>query len=259
MPAFYEFFAGGGMARAGLGAGWRCAFANDFDPKKGAAYAANWGDVGLRVGDVGALTAVDLPGRADLAWASFPCQDLSLAGAGAGLRGDRSAAFWDFWRLMTTLGEDGRAPPMIALENVCGLMTSHGGRDFAAIAGAFDQAGYRFGAIVIDAALFLPQSRPRLFMLGLRKDAPRPAAAIDDGAAETPFRPAALRRAAPFLQAAVARAMTGKSTPRLSFQPDRSFDEAARIGAALRSDKVRQDIEQRDEDGEQAGEHGSAA
>ena len=39
---FYEFFAGGGMARAGLGAEWDCLFANDFDPKKAAAYAANW-------------------------------------------------------------------------------------------------------------------------------------------------------------------------------------------------------------------------
>lgn len=69
----------------------------------------------------------------------------------------------------------------------------------------------------------------------------------------------ALRRAAPFLQTAVARAMTGKSTPRLSFQPDRSFDEAARIGAALRSDRVRQDIESTDQDDAEAGEHGPAA
>jgi DNA (cytosine-5)-methyltransferase 1 len=53
MPNFYEFFAGGGMARAGLGAGWTCLFANDFDPKKGLAYQANWGANGeLTVGDV---------------------------------------------------------------------------------------------------------------------------------------------------------------------------------------------------------------
>lgn len=37
---FYEFFAGGGMARAGLGAGWECLFANDIDSKKAASYAA---------------------------------------------------------------------------------------------------------------------------------------------------------------------------------------------------------------------------
>ena len=31
MKAFFEFFAGGGMARAGLGSGWKCLFANDCD------------------------------------------------------------------------------------------------------------------------------------------------------------------------------------------------------------------------------------
>lgn len=87
MASFYEFFAGGGMARAGLGPGWQCLFANDLDPKKTACYAENWGAVHLRVGDVAALTTADLPTGADLAWASFPCQDLSLAGSGAGLNG----------------------------------------------------------------------------------------------------------------------------------------------------------------------------
>ena len=81
---FYEFFCGGGMARAGLGARWRCRFANDFDAAKGRVYAENWGAEALRIADVNALQARDLPGRADMAWASFPCQDLSLAGPGGG-------------------------------------------------------------------------------------------------------------------------------------------------------------------------------
>ena len=91
--SYYEFFAGGGMARAGLGEGWSCLFANDIDPKKGASYAANWGDEHLKLGDVGKLSTKDLPGAAALAWASFPCQDLSLAGSGAGLNGHRSGTF----------------------------------------------------------------------------------------------------------------------------------------------------------------------
>jgi DNA (cytosine-5)-methyltransferase 1 len=92
--SFYEFFAGGGMARAGLGQGWNCLFANDFDFKKGETYKRNWCDKELRTLDVAALRTSDLPGFADLAWASFPCQDLSLAGGGAGLKGERSGTFW---------------------------------------------------------------------------------------------------------------------------------------------------------------------
>src|SRR3984885_15488357 len=84
MHDYYEFFAGGGMVRAGLGPAWRCLFANDFDHKKGRIYRQNWGDAELKTAGVGSLTASDVPGRANLAWASFPCQDLSLAGAGAG-------------------------------------------------------------------------------------------------------------------------------------------------------------------------------
>src|SRR5580698_10881322 len=167
---FYEFFAGGGMARAGLGPGWRCLFANDFDPKKGVVYRANWGAEALITGDVREIKAADLPGTVDLAWASFPCQDLSLAGGGAGLKGDRSGTFWQFWGLMQDLIAEGRPPRIIALENVCGTLTSHDGKDFAAICSTFERANYAFGAVVIDAALFVPQSRPRLFIIGVRGD-----------------------------------------------------------------------------------------
>jgi DNA (cytosine-5)-methyltransferase 1 len=69
---FYEFFAGGGMARAGLGQTWQCLFANDFDHKKGKTYRANWGDAALKTTDVGSLSTANLPGTADLVWASFP-------------------------------------------------------------------------------------------------------------------------------------------------------------------------------------------
>jgi DNA (cytosine-5)-methyltransferase 1 len=88
---FYEFFCGGGMARAGLGPEWTCLFANDIDRRKAAAYAANWGSDWLIVGDVASLTTTRLPGVADLAWASFPCQDLLLAGDRGGLDAKRLA------------------------------------------------------------------------------------------------------------------------------------------------------------------------
>ncbi len=158
------------MARAGLGASWHCLFANDFDHKKSRSYRRNWGGDVLKVEDVRKLSTSDLPGQADLAWASFPCQDLSLAGVGAGLRGDRSGTFWPFWELMTDLTEEGRQPRAIVIENVCGTLTSHGGSDFAAICSALRRGGYHHGALVVDAALFVPQSRPRLFIVAVRGD-----------------------------------------------------------------------------------------
>lgn len=170
MPTFYEFFCGGGMARAGLGSDWQCLFANDFDHKKCASYSRNWLNGELKKEDVRKLQISDLPGHADLAWASFPCQDLSLAGGGAGLKGDRSGTFWPFWDLIRGLKEEKRAPLIVALENVCGTLTSHGGRDFAAICSEFRTTGYQVGAVVVDAAYFLPQSRPRLFIIGVRND-----------------------------------------------------------------------------------------
>ena len=172
--SFYEFFAGGGMARLGLGEAWTCAFANDFDPVKAATYGANFPDGAghFHEGDVWKLSPADLPGRADLAWASSPCQDFSLAGARAGLAGGRSSAFFGFWRLIEGLAAEGRAPRAIVIENVSGLLTSHGGRDFAALGEALATQGYSFGALEVDAAAFVPQSRPRVFVIATRDPPP---------------------------------------------------------------------------------------
>ena len=157
------------MARAGLGEGWRTAFANDFDPLKAATYRANWPADTLVEGDVWAIAPARLPGRADLAWASSPCQDFSLAGGRAGLKGGRSSAFWGFWRLIEALAAEDRAPRALVIENVCGLLSSREGADFVALCGALAAQGYRFGALEIDAAAFLPQSRPRVFILATRE------------------------------------------------------------------------------------------
>jgi DNA (cytosine-5)-methyltransferase 1 len=195
MPSFYEFFAGGGMARAGLGQGWTCLFANDFDTKKGETYKRNYpGESVLRVDDVRAIRATDLPGHVDLIWGSFPCQDLSLAGGGAGLKGERSGTFYPFWDIVKGLVAEGRGPKLIALENVLGTLTSHAGRDFEAICKTFAEAGYCYGALVINASLFVPQSRPRLFIVGVRADVEIDPALLSAGPI-APFHTAALQRA----------------------------------------------------------------
>jgi DNA (cytosine-5)-methyltransferase 1 len=174
MFGYYEFFSGGGMVRAGLGNGWNCLFANDYDEKKAVAYKKNWSSDELHVNDIRKLTVKDLPIGANLAWASSPCQDLSLAGRGKGLNGQRSGTFWSFYDLMKNLCAD--KPEIIVLENVYGTLTSHGGKDFSAIGTAFSDLGYKFGALIIDAALFVPQSRPRFFLIAVRKDIKIPGA-----------------------------------------------------------------------------------
>ena len=166
--SFLEFFAGGGMARMGLGPHWQCLLANDIDPKKAAAYQVNWEQDHFHLGDIGDMSHHRMPHQADLAWASFPCQDLSLAGKGRGLKGERSGTFWHFDRIIGELRHAGRAPHVIVLENVCGALSSHEGKDFADICAALKRQNYQYGAVVIDAVHFVPQSRPRLFIIGVQ-------------------------------------------------------------------------------------------
>jgi len=211
---FYEFFAGGGMARLGLGESWECLFANDFSEKKAAAYRQNFAPATeLHVGDVRKLTAADLPSQAMLAWASFPCQDLSLAGERKGLGGERSGTFWTFWSLMEALSETGRRAPMVILENVVGALSSHGGRDFAAIVDRIAESGYRVGALVMDAALWVPQSRPRLFIVAVDQGIDLPGGCV----AKQPnpvWHTAAVRKALAGLSPAAQAAWTWWNMPK---------------------------------------------
>lgn len=115
------------------------------------------------LGDIGELQSSSLPGDADLAWASSPCTDLSIAGARAGLAGAESGTFWHVIRL---LGGMTNRPEVFVLENVVGLATSHGGDDLAAAIKAFNGLGYSVDVLAIDARRFVPQSRPRLFLVG---------------------------------------------------------------------------------------------
>lgn len=177
---YYEFFAGVGMARMGLGADWRCLFANDCDTLKEHSYVQNWDGEHFDARDVGQVRASDLTGFADLAWASFPCQDLSQAGTKKGIgsadsgAATRSGAVWPFLNIMQSLADEGRHPTLLALENVVGLLNANGGADFKALCTALAGLGYRFGAVVADAAHFVPQSRPRAFVIAVRREVPVP-------------------------------------------------------------------------------------
>ena len=169
--SFQEFFAGGGMVRQALGGNWKCTFANDFDGKKALAYQDNWGLGGeLLVGDIRKIMPSQLDTCSDLSWASFPCQDLSLAGAGKGLASERSGMFFIFWEKLRQAAIGNALPKIVVIENVCGMLTSNQGRDFRAVIKTFVEHGYKVGGLIIDAKDFVPQSRKRVFIIGVRDD-----------------------------------------------------------------------------------------
>ena len=160
-----EFFAGMGLMRAALDrCGIDTVFANDVDKNKAALYKENWGDGELRVCDIRELRGCDVP-NVDLATASFPCVDVSLAGHRAGLQGTRSGTVYEFCRLLAEMGEP---PPVVILENVPGFLTVNQGRDYRDLTTQLEQYGYCTTHVCVDAASFVPQSRLRVFLLGFR-------------------------------------------------------------------------------------------
>jgi len=158
-----EFFAGIGLVRLALeNHGWQIAFANDIDPEKYEMYKANFGADHFVLDDVHKLSPERIP-ACDLFTASFPCNDLSIAGAWEGLNGRQSSAFWGFIDILKALGD--RRPPLVLLENVVGFLQSHGGRDFESALLALNRLGYAVDAFILNAAHWTPQSRPRLFVV----------------------------------------------------------------------------------------------
>ncbi|HCM67855.1 MAG TPA: DNA (cytosine-5-)-methyltransferase [Candidatus Kerfeldbacteria bacterium] len=163
-----EFFAGIGLMRLGLEqAGWNIVWANDINEDKMRMYRGHFTDdeAHFHLGDVHKLTPYDIPSVA-LATASFPCNDLSLAGARRGLAGQHSSAFWGFVNALK--GMRNRRPPLVLLENVTGFLSSHDGNDFRKACLALNELGYAVDAFIINASLFVPQSRQRLFLIGKR-------------------------------------------------------------------------------------------
>jgi DNA-methyltransferase (dcm) len=167
--SFAEFFAGIGLMRIGLeNANWRIAFANDIDRDKWEMYRDHFGDTGeFIVEDIHNLKPAQIP-TVGLATASFPCNDLSLAGARHGLAGEQSSAFWGFIDILKAMKRERRLPPIVLLENVTGFLTSHGGQDFEDALLALNDLGYAVDAFIIDAVRFVPQSRQRLFVVGIK-------------------------------------------------------------------------------------------
>lgn len=188
---FAEFFAGIGLVRMGLERqGWSVAFANDMDERKREMYDAHFSDADehFKLGDIHDLSAKDVP-TVTLATASFPCNDLSLAGSRNGLRGKQSSAFWGFIRILDEMKK--RRPPVVLIENVTGFLTSHGGDDFKEALLALNGLGYGVDTFILDAARFTPQSRQRLFVVGVLQSR-HTSLPLPDTRSQSELRPPAL-------------------------------------------------------------------
>ncbi|BCJ60346.1 DNA cytosine methyltransferase [Micromonospora endophytica] len=197
-PRAAEFFAGIGLVRLGLErAGFDVVWSNDIEPAKKEMYVGHFGEGDGHTfvrGDVGEVRGSDLPDGLKLAWASFPCTDLSLAGRRRGLSGSESSTFWGFTNVLEELGDD--RPPVVALENVVGFATSHGGEDLATAIRELNRLGYSVDVLTLDARRFVPQSRPRLFLVGASnppEDEPVPNSELRPDWLQAPFGDPTLR------------------------------------------------------------------
>jgi DNA (cytosine-5)-methyltransferase 1 len=165
-PRAAEFFAGVGLVRLALTrAEVDVVWANDIDRIKKSIYEANWGSNDFFHGDIKDVDATRIP-TVDVATASFPCTDLSLAGKRQGLAGKESGTFWAFIDVLEAMDGDGRLPPVVLCENVAGFATSERGDDLRSAISALNELGYSCDVVVANARWWLPQSRSRIFLVG---------------------------------------------------------------------------------------------
>lgn len=199
--SFAEFFAGIGLVEEGLRkSGWRRIYANDVDARKRELHSDRNGKTDeYHLADVRNTEAIvsRITEAPFLATASFPCIDLSTAGLYRGFQGEHSSTFFAFIEVLRSLAE--RRPKLVMLENVVGFLTSREGADFSAAASSLAKLGYWLDAFVIDARHFVPQSRPRVFVIGMADDLrPLHGGAIDlfgrAGVEENAFRPLSIVR-----------------------------------------------------------------
>lgn len=164
-----DFFAGIGLVTQGLNsAGWDTIYALDYDKLKQLQYETNFGEGHYHMKDVAEEKGENVP-NVKLAHASFPCTDLSLAGARKGVYQGESSAFWEFARILKEMKKvHGEANPnFVLLENVEGLLTSNNGLDLRAVIEELNGLGYSVDLLRINAIHFVPQSRVRIFIVGV--------------------------------------------------------------------------------------------
>ena len=173
----HEFFAGSGLVAYGLQGMFCPVWANDICPKKAAVYEANFDIKHFILDDIKNISGNTLP-YAHLSWASFPCQDLSLAGSIGGIDAKRSGLVWDWLRILSEMPQ---RPALLLIENVVGLLSTNDGANYRKLHNALIDLGYKSGAIILDASLFVPQSRPRVFIIAVKRGIQIPDELLDNG------------------------------------------------------------------------------
>jgi len=148
-----------GFEWAGMTVKWQC----EIDSWKRQVLAAHWPDVPI----YDDITTLENPEPVDVLVGGFPCQDLSVAGKRKGFDGERSVLAFEFLRVAESL-----KPRWLVLENVPGLLSSNGGRDFARLIDEVVACGYGVAWRCLDARYFaVPQRRRRIFIVARRVEA----------------------------------------------------------------------------------------
>lgn len=163
-PTVGSLFSGiGGMDLGLERAGFEVIWQSEIDPYASRVLKKHWPDVP----NLGDIRTIDWSGveRPDLVCGGFPCQDISYAGKGAGLDGERSGLWWEFARAVRHLG-----PDCVLVENVAALLT----RGLDAVLGTLASLGYDAEWGVLPAAAFgAPHIRERVFLLAYAQRAER--------------------------------------------------------------------------------------
>lgn len=166
-----SFFAGiGGFDLGFQQAGHTVAFHCEIDEFCNQILARHWPNT-PQVRDIKEIADGNEVPAAEIWCGGFPCQDVSVARGGhrPGLRGHRTGLFYDFARLVGDA-----LPPVVVLENVPGLLSSHGGSDFGIVLKTLGDLGYAVGWRMLDSRYFgVPQSRRRLYVVGYHRDPAR--------------------------------------------------------------------------------------
>jgi DNA (cytosine-5)-methyltransferase 1 len=173
----HEFFAGSGLVACGLEGMFSPIWANDISERKAGVYRSNFRSDHFVLDDIKNINGADLP-YAHLSWASFPCQDLSLAGSLGGIDAARSGLVWEWLRILREMPE---RPAILLIENVAGLLSANKGQNYAKLHHALLELGYKSGAMLIDAVHFVPQSRLRVFVIAVGCDVAVPQELMDTG------------------------------------------------------------------------------